>query len=126
MEQLQELATRLVLPGMPAWTGLGVLLVLALFALAWLCMPFSVFGLKSRMEMLEAQLEDLQAEIRALAMRLAELPRPGPGVSNDYFEIDPPRRDPPPEVSATPPVPPLRNLPASMSARSCSAAGCSG
>ena len=111
MEQLQELATRLVLPGMPAWTGLGVLLVLALFALAWLCMPFSVFGLKSRMEMLEAQLEDLQAEIRALAMRLAELPRPGPGVSNDYFEIDPPRRDPPPEVSATPPVPPPAKRP---------------
>ncbi len=106
MEQVQELATRLVIPGLPAWSGLGVLLVLALFALAWLCMPFSVFGLKSRMEMMEAQLEDIQGEIRALAMRLAEMPRPAPGVSNDYFEIQPPRRELPPEVSAHPPVPP--------------------
>jgi hypothetical protein len=106
MEQVQELAARLVIPGLPAWSGLGVLLVLALFALAWLCMPFSVFGLKSRMEVMEAQLEDIQGEIRALAMRLAEMPRPGPGVSNDYMEILPPRRELPPEVAATPPVPP--------------------
>ncbi len=111
MDQVQELAARLVIPGLPAWSGLAALLVLALFALAWLCMPFAVFGLKSRMEMLEAQLEDLQAEIRALAMRLAEMPRPSPGVSNDYFEIDPPRREPPPEVAATPPVPPPAKRP---------------
>jgi len=113
MEQVQELAGRLVIPGLPAWSGLAVLLVLALFALAWLCMPFAVFGLKSRMEMLEAQLEDIQGEIRALAMRLAEQPRPapGPGASNDYFEITPPRRDPPPEVAATPPVPPPAKRP---------------
>jgi hypothetical protein len=109
MEQVQELAARLVIPGLPAWSGLAVLLVLALFALAWLAMPFSVFGLKSRLEMLEAQLEDIQAEIRALAMRLAEAPRPG--VSKDHFEIDPPRREPPPEVAATPPVPPPAKRP---------------
>lgn len=107
MEQLQDFAARLMIPGLPAWTGLAVLLVLALFALAWLCMPFAVFGLKSRMEMLEAQIDDLQAEIRALAMRLAEMPRPTPGSATaDYYEIDPPRRDPPPELAARPPVPP--------------------
>ena len=102
MEQVQELAARLVIPGLPAWSGLAVLLVLALFALAWLCMPFAVFGLKSRMEMLEAQLEDIQGEIRALAMRLAERPGPAPGVAGVYLEIKPPRRELPPEVVATP------------------------
>jgi hypothetical protein len=35
-------------------------------------MPFSVFGLKSRLEAVEASLNDLQSEIRAMGLRLPE------------------------------------------------------
>ncbi len=108
MERLQELAQQLAIPGLPPWTGLVALLCLALVLLAWVVMPFSVFGVKTRLEMLEAQLEDIQAEIRALGMRLAEQPRPGVAATAvpDYLEMPAPRRAAPAEPRATPPVPP--------------------
>jgi hypothetical protein len=71
MSLLQELAGRLVIPGLPAWTGLLALLLLMLAALAFLLMPFAVFGVKGRLEAIEAQLDELQAEIRALSLRLS-------------------------------------------------------
>ena len=42
------------------------------FLAAFLMMPFSVFGLKSRLDAIEAQLDDVQQEIRSLALRLPE------------------------------------------------------
>ncbi len=72
MGQLQEIATGLVIPGLPEWTGLVALLLLLLVALAYLLMPFAVFGVKGRLEVIEAQLDELQAEIRALSLRLAD------------------------------------------------------
>ena len=50
MALLQELASRLAIPGMPQWTGLLALLLLALVGLAYLLMPFAVFGVKGRLE----------------------------------------------------------------------------
>jgi hypothetical protein len=44
--------------------------VLLLVGLAYLLMPFAVFGVKGRLEALEAQLDELQAEIRSLTLRL--------------------------------------------------------
>lgn len=107
MGLLQDLASRLAIPGLPEWTGLLALLVLLLVGLAYLLMPFSVFGLKGRLDSIEAQLDELQGEIRSLSMRLADAPRRA--TSDDWVELptrshrvaveEAPRR-------ATPPVPP--------------------
>jgi hypothetical protein len=59
---------------MPPWAQLLVLIVGILLVLAFLMMPFSVFGLKSRLEGVEARLDEIQGEIRALALRLPETP----------------------------------------------------
>lgn len=106
---LQEIATRLTLPGLPDWAGLVVLVVLALVALAYLLMPFSVFGVKGRLDAIEAQLDEIQTEIRTLALRL---PEPARGrrapVEDDWAEpiVAPRRPEPEPAPRATPPVPP--------------------
>jgi hypothetical protein len=56
----------------PWWGQLVVLVVAILFGFALLMMPFSVFGLKGRLDFLEAQLDDIHAELRMLAMRLPD------------------------------------------------------
>lgn len=72
---LEGVTAALTLPGLPGWTGLVALLILLLFGLAFLVMPFSVFGVKSRLESMEAQLDEMQAELRGLSARLADAPR---------------------------------------------------
>lgn len=72
---LNDLVTRLTLPGLPEWTGLVALLVLLLLALCLLVMPFSVFGLKGRLDSIEAQLDDLRAELRMMTARQPEARR---------------------------------------------------
>ncbi len=57
---------------MPWWIQLAILMVAILFGFALLMMPFAVFGLKSRLELIEAQLEDVHAELRMLVTRLPE------------------------------------------------------
>jgi len=108
---LQDLTTALTIPGLPNWAGLVALILLVLVALAYLLMPFSVFGVKGRLEAIEAQLDDIQTEIRSLALRL---PEPGtdrrrPPVMEDW--VEPPRAEPPP-LRGTPPVPPPAAWPA--------------
>jgi hypothetical protein len=105
---LQELAAALTIPGLPEWSGLVVLVVLALVALAYLLMPFSVFGVKGRLEAIEAQLDEIQTEMRTLALRLPDPGRRRPPVEEDWAEPPGARRmDPePPPPRATPPVPP--------------------
>lgn len=58
----------------PWWAHLAVLLAILFFALMFLLMPFSVFGTKSRLEAIEARLDEIQGEIRSLALRLPEHP----------------------------------------------------
>ncbi|HEV7457214.1 MAG TPA: hypothetical protein VGN96_10590 [Roseococcus sp.] len=86
---LEVWAQRLTIPGLPEWSGLAVLLVLILLGLCVLVMPFSVFGVKGRLDSIEAQLDDLRADIRALAARGL------PMATRDEA--------PPPSVAATPP-----------------------
>ena len=57
---------------MPWWAQLTLLVLALLLALAFLMMPFAVFGLKGRLDLLEAQLDDIHAELRMLAMRLPD------------------------------------------------------
>lgn len=59
---------------MPWWAHLAILLAILFFVLMFLLMPFSVFGIKSRLEGIEARLDEIQGEIRSLALRLPELP----------------------------------------------------
>jgi hypothetical protein len=110
MDSVRGLTTTLAIPGLPEWTGLLILIVGLLCAAAFLMMPFSVFGVKARLEALEVQLDEIQAEIRSLALRLGEpdLPRRAP-LTEDW--VEPPatyaaglHRDQAPRV--TPPVPP--------------------
>jgi hypothetical protein len=74
----------------PWWVPLALLLVGLLYALAFLFMPFSVLGLKSRLEVIEARLDEIQNEIRHLALRL-----PAPSRAPDFDEIYAPRPAPP-------------------------------
>lgn len=59
---------------MPWWVHLAILLALLFVALMFLLMPFSVFGTKARLEAIEARLDEIQGEIRSLALRLPETP----------------------------------------------------
>ena len=56
----------------PWWVHLAIILVLVLVGLMFLVMPFSVFGTKARLDGIEARLDEIQGEIRSLALRLPE------------------------------------------------------
>jgi len=88
----------------PWWVPLVLLVPALLYALAFLFMPFSVLGVKTRLEVIETRLDEIQQEIRHLALRLPVGPR-----EVDFEDVYAPiqqssRRDPP--VSDRPPIPP--------------------
>jgi hypothetical protein len=80
-----------------------------LYALAFLFMPFSVIGVKSRLDIIEARLDEIQGEIRSLALRLRE-----PGATDyrgaDFEEVYAPRLDDEArrasQPTTRPPIPP--------------------
>jgi len=93
---------------LPSWVPLVVLIVGSLWALVFLFMPFSVFGVKSRLEVIEARLDEIQNEIRHVALRLPASGVPGP----DYDDVYPPRMHEPrtqERVMSRPPIPPARH-----------------
>jgi hypothetical protein len=66
----------------PWWVPLVLLLPALLYALAFLFMPFSVIGVKARLEVIEARLDEIQNEIRHLALRL-----PAGSEQTDFEEV---------------------------------------
>jgi len=90
---------------LPWWVPIVLLVPALLYALAFLFMPFSVIGVKSRLDVIEARLDEIQGEIRRLALRLPET-----GSAADYDEIyaPEPTLQPRRTQSATtrPPIPP--------------------
>ncbi|MGE0225654.1 MAG: hypothetical protein AB7F35_17880 [Acetobacteraceae bacterium] len=90
---------------LPWWVPLVLLLPALLYALAFLFMPFSVIGVKSRLEVIEARLDEIQNEIRHLALRL-----PAAAREADFDEIYTPRstdrRTADPPIVVRPPIPP--------------------
>ncbi len=56
----------------PWWVRLAILIAMLLFGLMFLLMPFAVFGVKGRLELLDARLDEIQGEIRSLSLRLPE------------------------------------------------------
>lgn len=57
----------------PWWVHLAILLALLFVVIMFALMPFSVFGTKSRLEALDMRLDEIQAEIRSLAVRLPDV-----------------------------------------------------
>src|SRR5258708_39063745 len=91
---------------LPWWVPLVLLVPTSLWALSFLFMPFSVFGVKSRLEVIEARLDEIQNEIRHVALRL---PAGGLPAASDYDEVFPPRFQEPrlaDRVMSRPPLPP--------------------
>ncbi|MGI9128754.1 MAG: hypothetical protein ACR2IG_11125 [Roseomonas sp.] len=103
-EALQALIAALTFPGLPSWTGLILALLLGLLVLAFLGMPFAVYGVKSRLEALELQLAELRAELR----RTGPVAAPRPQVEQDWEEPAgfTPRRETEIGPRMNPPVPP--------------------
>src|ERR1700756_1184073 len=83
---------------LPWWVPIVLLVPALLYALAFLFMPFSVIGVKSRLDVIEARLDEIQGEIRHLALRLPES-----GHATDYDEIYAPN---PAERPPRPAIPP--------------------
>jgi hypothetical protein len=104
-----------VLPDwVPWWVPLVLLVPGLLYALAFLFMPFSVLGVKGRLDVLEARLDEIQNEIRLLALRLPAGPREVD--FNDVYapisQMTPRRAEPEQEPLAMPerpPIPPARH-----------------
>ncbi len=57
---------------LPWWVVVAALVPIALYLALFLLMPFQTFGLRARLSSLEARLEELHEEIRALTLRLPE------------------------------------------------------
>ncbi len=89
---------------LPWWVPTILLVVALLWLLLFLLVPFSVIGLKSRLEGLEARLDEIQAEIRTLTLRLPDQVQ---SVDFDELYAEPPR-DAPRRAPAfeRPPIPP--------------------
>src|ERR1700722_18682093 len=89
---------------LPWWVPFVLLVPALLYALAFLFMPFSVIGVKGRLDVLEARLGEIQHELRLLMLRLPEA-----GQHVDYDEIyhaepaEALRRTP---IVSRPPIPP--------------------
>lgn len=93
-------------PGwLPWWVPVLLLIPALLYALAFLFMPFSVIGVKSRLDVLDARLDEIQNEIRHLALRMPEAAQ-----QVDFEEIyaPEPREEsrPHPSPHTRPPIPP--------------------
>ncbi|AHJ67335.1 hypothetical protein [Granulibacter bethesdensis] len=91
----------------PPWLTFAVLVPALLYMLVFLLMPFSVFGVKSRLDNLEARLDEIQGEIRALTLRL---PEPIRGQYDDMAlnYLSPPviRKEQDRPAYTRPPIPP--------------------
>ena len=93
---------------LPAWVPLVLLLLISVWGLLFLFMPFSVFGVKGRLDVIEQRLDEIQNEIRHVALRMPPQGAAGP----DYDDVYPPRMaEPrsPDRVMTRPPIPPARH-----------------
>jgi len=99
------------LPGwMPGWVPVLVLIPALIWGLAFLFMPFGVIGVKGRLEAIEARMDEIQAEIRSLSLRLPE-----PMRASSYDEmtsyVSPERTARVEPLVTRPPIPPAPQYP---------------
>ncbi len=95
---------------LPTWAFLLLALPVLLYFLVFLVMPFSVFGVKSRLESLERQLDEIQDELRHITSR--NISRTARNFEDDPYEIPNFTRmkssrttEPPPSYKPIPPAP---------------------
>ena len=88
----------------PWWVPMVLLVPALLYALAFLFMPFSVLGVKTRLEVIEVRLDEIQQEIRHLALRLPVGPQEV-DFEDVYAPVSQPRRRET-RISDRPPIPP--------------------
>ncbi|MGO9818894.1 MAG: hypothetical protein ACLPJJ_02680 [Acidocella sp.] len=72
---------------LPSWAVLLLALPVLLWAMAFLLMPFSVFGVKARLEALEAQVDALQDDLRMISMRMSGALPPATRSSDAYEDV---------------------------------------
>jgi hypothetical protein len=72
---------------MPPWVFLLLALPVLLWALAFALMPFSVFGVKARLDSLESQVESLHDDLRMMAMRTSGALPPAPSEFHPYDDV---------------------------------------
>jgi hypothetical protein len=58
---------------LPWWAMIAILVPVLIYLLAVLVMPFNTMGVKARLDLLEARLDEIHGEIRTLALRLPVL-----------------------------------------------------
>ena len=83
----------------PAWVQIAAIVAILVIALLFLAVPFSVIGLKGRLESLDMRLDEIQGEIRALSLRLPE-------AGEARYETEWPRTEPVERLMPRPPIPP--------------------
>ena len=100
-----------MLPALPDWLpgwAVGLIVAIgALYLLLLLAMPFSVFGLKGRLDEIDVRLDDLHADLQAILRRL-------PATRGAPLPEDPEEAPPPPALAPPPPAvapPPRRPAP---------------
>ena len=94
---------------LPWWVPILVLVPAILYGLLFLLMPFSVIGVKGRLDVIEARLDELQGEIRTLSLRLGEPARHAYRPDEDAYDTSPLAGIRPAQAAAPmtrPPVPP--------------------
>jgi hypothetical protein len=97
---------------LPAWAFLLLAVPVLLWLLAFLTVPFSVFGVKARLESLEAQIDALQEDLRNATLRAGTGAMPRARVE-DYDDVPnfnrvkaaQPRYEPMPSIPPIPPAP---------------------
>ena len=90
----------------PWWVPLALLVPCLLYALAFLFMPFSVIGMKGRLEALDARLDEIQGEIRSLSLRIPERGATRSHFDELYTAPSPSEPSLPESVYVRPPIPP--------------------
>lgn len=93
----------------PWWIPFALLVPCLLYALAFLFMPFSVIGLKGRLDAIEARLDEIQGEIRSLSLRMPEVPARAHFDELYTAPLPPPEpvpESPPESTYVRPPIPP--------------------
>ena len=105
---------------LPWWVPLVVLIPALLYTLLFLLMPFSVFGLKGRLDVIEARLDEIQTEIRTLTLRLPERDGDSEYAVAEEARVQARPTIPPaagrvrmieePDVEEPPPMPPRRDM----------------
>jgi hypothetical protein len=72
---------------MPGWAILALAIPVLLWFLAFLLVPFSVIGLKARLEALEGQVESMHEDVRLMAMRASGALPPAARHLDPYEDV---------------------------------------